>query len=296
MSDIQFGTDGWRGRIGDDYTYANVRRAAQGFADYLKQQRLAGTGRRRPRPALLGRALRRRHSRGAGRQRLPSPADTRTHADAGDQLQRSGQPGDRGRQHHRQPQPAGRLRLQGARSAGRRHSAGRVEADRSGNPASRPAGPHPQHQTDRRAGRTGRCATSIPNRRTCGTWPTLLDVEPIKRAGLKVVVDNMWGNGAGWLTEILGGGSTEMIEVHAERNPIFPEMSRPEPIPPNVDAGLAAGKRAGRRLRLHPGRGRRSLRLWRRERRNLSTNCASSACWPTTSWPCAASAAPSSRP
>ena len=29
MSDIRFGTDGWRGRIGDDYTYANVRRAAQ---------------------------------------------------------------------------------------------------------------------------------------------------------------------------------------------------------------------------------------------------------------------------
>ena len=74
---------------------------------------------------------------------------------------------------------------------------------------------------------------------------TLLDVEPIKRAGLKIVVDNMWGNGAGWLTEILGGGSTELIEVHAERNPLFPEMSRPEPIPPNVDAGLAVGKRVG---------------------------------------------------
>ncbi len=35
MSDIKFGTDGWRGRIADDYTYANVRRAAQGFAAYL---------------------------------------------------------------------------------------------------------------------------------------------------------------------------------------------------------------------------------------------------------------------
>ena len=35
MSDIKFGTDGWRGRIGDDYTYANLRRATQGFAGYL---------------------------------------------------------------------------------------------------------------------------------------------------------------------------------------------------------------------------------------------------------------------
>ena len=35
MSDIKFGTDGWRGRIGDDYTYTNLRRATQGFAGYL---------------------------------------------------------------------------------------------------------------------------------------------------------------------------------------------------------------------------------------------------------------------
>ena len=33
--DIRFGTDGWRGRIAEDYTFASVRRCAQGFADYL---------------------------------------------------------------------------------------------------------------------------------------------------------------------------------------------------------------------------------------------------------------------
>ena len=32
---IVFGTDGWRGRIADDYTFANVRRCAQGFAEYM---------------------------------------------------------------------------------------------------------------------------------------------------------------------------------------------------------------------------------------------------------------------
>ena len=36
MSDIIFGTDGWRGSIAEDYTFANVRRCTQGFADYLK--------------------------------------------------------------------------------------------------------------------------------------------------------------------------------------------------------------------------------------------------------------------
>ncbi|NPA07054.1 MAG: phosphoglucomutase/phosphomannomutase family protein, partial [Chloroflexi bacterium] len=35
---IRFGTDGWRGTIAEDYTFANVRRAAQGFAHYLLQK------------------------------------------------------------------------------------------------------------------------------------------------------------------------------------------------------------------------------------------------------------------
>jgi phosphomannomutase len=66
----------------------------------------------------------------------------------------------------------------------------------------------------------------------------LIDLAPIRNAGLKVLVDNMWGNGAGWFTRLLEGGSTQVIEIHDQRNPIFPEMKRPEPIPPNIDVGL----------------------------------------------------------
>ena len=32
---IKFGTDGWRAQIADTYTFENVRRCAQGFANYL---------------------------------------------------------------------------------------------------------------------------------------------------------------------------------------------------------------------------------------------------------------------
>jgi phosphomannomutase len=35
---IKFGTDGWRGEIAEDYTFANVRRCTQGFAEYLINQ------------------------------------------------------------------------------------------------------------------------------------------------------------------------------------------------------------------------------------------------------------------
>lgn len=48
----------------------------------------------------------------------------------------------------------------------------------------------------------------------------------------------MWGNGAGWFPRLLSGGKTIVEEIHNERNPIFPNMRRPEPIPPNVDHGL----------------------------------------------------------
>ena len=34
-SPIKFGTSGWRGLIADDFTFANVRRVAQGTAQYL---------------------------------------------------------------------------------------------------------------------------------------------------------------------------------------------------------------------------------------------------------------------
>ena len=35
---LKFGTDGWRGVIAEDYTFDNVRRCAQGFANYMLEQ------------------------------------------------------------------------------------------------------------------------------------------------------------------------------------------------------------------------------------------------------------------
>src|SRR3989442_5792696 len=35
MTDIKFGTDGWRGIIADDFTFDNVRRVAGAIASYL---------------------------------------------------------------------------------------------------------------------------------------------------------------------------------------------------------------------------------------------------------------------
>lgn len=41
---IKFGTSGWRGIIGEDFTFDNVRIASQGVANYLKNSRQKGNG------------------------------------------------------------------------------------------------------------------------------------------------------------------------------------------------------------------------------------------------------------
>ena len=62
----------------------------------------------------------------------------------------------------------------------------------------------------------------------------LVDLEGIHRAGLKVVVDSMYGAGAGYLKTILQGGVTGVVEINGERNPLFPGILRPEPIAVNL--------------------------------------------------------------
>lgn len=44
MSEIKFGTDGWRGVIGRDFTFANVEVVTQAVADYMDSQKPASRG------------------------------------------------------------------------------------------------------------------------------------------------------------------------------------------------------------------------------------------------------------
>ena len=63
----------------------------------------------------------------------------------------------------------------------------------------------------------------------------LVDVGRLKSAGLNVAYDAMYGTGAGYITELLAGGATKVMELHGDRNPVFPGMHAPEPIARNLD-------------------------------------------------------------
>lgn len=76
-----------------------------------------------------------------------------------------------------------------------------------------------------------------------GHLGALVDLEAIRDAGHKIVVDPMYGSGAGYLSSILlDAGCKNVSEIRADRNPFFGGIS-PEPIMPHmqglVDAVIA---------------------------------------------------------
>ena len=76
-----------------------------------------------------------------------------------------------------------------------------------------------------------------------------VDLDALKAADIDVLVEPMWGAGAGWLSRLLGGGRIRVNEIHQERNPYFGGVN-PEPIRPNVDEALTTIVRDGLELGL----------------------------------------------
>src|SRR5438105_13691813 len=66
----------------------------------------------------------------------------------------------------------------------------------------------------------------------------LFDLEAFKAAGYTLVCEPLYGAAGGYFTRLLGGGKTKVIELHSERNPYFGGVN-PEPIPPNINEFLA---------------------------------------------------------
>ena len=71
-----------------------------------------------------------------------------------------------------------------------------------------------------------------------------VDLDALRAADASVLVEPMWGAGAGWISRLLSGGRIRVNEIHQERNPYFGGVN-PEPIRPNVDEALALLSRGG---------------------------------------------------
>lgn len=71
-----------------------------------------------------------------------------------------------------------------------------------------------------------------------------LDIDALKAADMSILVDPMWGAGAGWISRLLSGGRIRVNEIHQERNPFFGGVN-PEPIRPHIDEALGMIGRGG---------------------------------------------------
>jgi len=61
----------------------------------------------------------------------------------------------------------------------------------------------------------------------------LVDLNTIQNAGLAIGLDPMYGAASDYLKELIDG-KNRLIQIHSERNPIFPGMKQPEPIGDNL--------------------------------------------------------------
>ncbi len=236
--DIKFGTDGWRGHVAEDYTFDSVRRCAQGFAAYMLEQGHAGkwivVGHDKRYRAedfaaavaevLAGNGLNVYLTDGSAPTPVISYSVLAQGAVGAVNITASHNPptdnGFKVRDEHGGAIPPDGLK--------------RIEALIPDTVSGVQKIPFAQAESE------GKIVRFDPKPKYIAHLKELIDLEPIKEAGFKVMVDPMWGNGIGWMPELLAGGKTEVLELHNVRNPIFPEMKRPEPIPPNVDAGLRA--------------------------------------------------------
>jgi phosphomannomutase len=233
---ISFGTDGWRGRIAEDYTFANVRRCAQGFASFLAEngyhnetivvgydKRFHSENFARSSAEVLA---------GNGFQVLLTESATPTPVISFATVHNNAIGAVNITASHNPPTDNGfkvRNRFGGAIPP---EDLVKIENFIPPSEADVNLIGYQDGIDD------GRIQLFDPSHDYIDQVKKLVDFEPIRQAGLKILVDPMWGNGAGWFPRLLSGGKSSIIEIHNVRNPIFPDMSRPEPIQPNVDVGL----------------------------------------------------------
>ncbi len=237
QADIRFGTDGWRAIIGEDYTFANVARCARGLCDYMKRRGTADKGlivgydTRFLSPEFAATVASVCASQGVRTLLADAPAPTPVlsygvmhHGTGGAAIITASHNPAIWNGFKFKPEYAGSAtqeitdELEGAIRLVEAVAPGEIDAAlrhsrESGNPLIEdlsPAEPYFEHVA------------------------RLVDLDAIRSAGFHVIVDAMYGAGAGYLPKLLEGGNTTLEELHGHRNPAFPGMAQPEPIAPNL--------------------------------------------------------------
>lgn len=234
---IKFGTDGWRGLIAEDYTFENVRICAKATARYLKDTGMAGRGlvvgydtrfqSEGFAEAVAGVAA----AEGIKAYLCDRPAPTPTisfsildkKAAGAVVITASHNPGIWNGFKYK-PEYAGSASPEVVAALEERIAAIQAEG--------KPVAAMPTQE----AVEKGLVELFDPEPAYMAQISSLVDLETIKAAGLKIIADPMFGAGIDYYPKLLAGGKTEVIQINGHRNPIFPGMHNPEPIDHNLNA------------------------------------------------------------
>ena len=232
---IRFGTDGWRARIAEEYTFENVRACAAGVASYLWAQGMADRGLVVGYDTRFGsRAFASEVARVSATYGVPTYLCDRV-----------------------TPTPVASYAILD-RGAG-----GAVVITASHNPAAwngfkyKPhyagsATPSVVAQLENRiaqaqingigdligsdeAQRRGLLVSFDATAPYLANIARSMDLAAVRTAGLRIAVDSMYGAGAGFLAGLLEGNVTSVTEFRSEPHPGFPGMAQPEPIAANLE-------------------------------------------------------------
>jgi len=226
MTPIKFGTSGWRGLIARDFTFENVRVAAQGIALYLRaESERAGSPIYRKEPlVILG-----HDTRFLGKEFSLAAAEVLTSAGLKPQLcERDA------------PTPVISFTIRN------RKAIGGINMTASHNPAEyqglkfstsngAPATPEVTSQIEARIAElqqshwtmqsavvgTFECKTFDPQPAYFKQLHKLIDFKTLRRAKLKVAVELMYGTGRGYLDTLLEEAGARVTLFHNELNPLF---------------------------------------------------------------------------
>ncbi len=223
MTNIKFGTDGWRGIIADDFTFENVRRVAGAIASYVLNHEDASRG------VIVGYDTRFASQRAA---RVASEV-----------LAGAGIPVQLANDYTPTPAISFAVKSRGA--------AGGVVITSSHNPWN--------WNGVKFKGKFGGSATpaimkviesemhngAMPKGKAAGIEEvdfkgayihaicSFVDLEKITKADFKFAVDSMYGSGRGVLAKIFGDHGIQFVAIRQELNPLFPGIN-PEPIDPHI--------------------------------------------------------------
>ena len=240
---IVFGTDGWRAKIADDYTFENVRRCADGVARYVVERREQAKGV----VVAYDRRFASEHFAAAAAEVLLAhdiPVAFAAHA-VPTQMS-SYEVVERG--------AAAGIVITAS------HNPWTDNGFKVKSPSGAAAGPEILTTLEAQIARNG--GTAIERRPFADAEAAGLverfdpydgyatyvrrtvDLDALKAADVSVLVDPMFGAGAGWLPRLLAGGRIRVTEIHQERNPYFGGIN-PEPIRPHVDEALGIIAKGG---------------------------------------------------